>query len=310
MKTVFIINPVAGNGNALKKWSRFAETIRFPYETVLTQKAGHAITIARSYKEAGEKTLIVGFGGDGTLREIIAGAAGAENLLVGAIAAGSGNDFGRGFHSFQNAESIAEFLEHPEAVREDLGELQNGGIHRFASSSGIGLDAEISVLVNRSTLKRWLNKINAGKLVYLLYVVLTLARFKKFQLTVEQQGRKTVFEDVWLATVSNQPYFGGGMKISPASKTDDGLLELTVVHGISRLKLLLVFGTVFTGSHTRFKEVHQTSGTEFELAVDGAIFRHTDGDYAGKTPIHEAVSYTVSEHHWYAVNTRKKEERK
>lgn len=310
MKTVFIINPVAGNGNALKKWRRFAETIRFPYETVLTQRAGDVTAIVRSYKEAGNKTLIIGFGGDGTLREIIAGAAGAEQLIVGAIAAGSGNDFGRGYHAFPTAESIADFLKHPTSKREDLGELQNGEIHRFASSSGIGLDAEISALVNRSILKSWLNKINAGKLVYLLYVVLTLARFKKFQLAVEQQGQKTIFEDVWLATVSNQPYFGGGMKLSPASKTDDGLLELTVVHGISRLKLLLVFGTVFTGSHTRFKEVHQTSGTEFKLAVDGAIFRHTDGDYAGKTPIQEAVRYTVSEHHWYAVNTRKKEESK
>lgn len=310
MKTVFIINPVAGNGNALKKWNRFAQTIQFPYETVLTQTSGHATNVVQSYKETGEKTLIIGFGGDGTLREIIAGAAGAEHLVVGAIAAGSGNDFGRGFQSFANAQSIEKFLMHPETRREDLGELQNGEVHRFASSSGVGFDAEISALVNRSTLKKWLNRINAGKLVYLLYVVLTLARFKKFQLVVEQQGQKTIFEDVWLATVSNQPYFGGGMKLSPASKTDDGLLELTVVHGISRLKLLLVFGTVFTGSHTRFKEVHQTSGTEFKLVVDGAIFRHTDGDYAGKTPIQEAVRYTVSEHHWYAVNTRKKEESK
>jgi diacylglycerol kinase (ATP) len=310
MKTVFIINPAAGNGNALKKWNRFAATIDFPYETVLTRFAGHATSIVESYKKSGEKALIIGFGGDGTLREIVAGAAGTERLMVGAVAAGSGNDFGRGFCSFPDAEAIAAFLKEPSASREDLGELHNGEAYRFASSSGLGFDAEISVLVNRSKLKKWLNKINAGKLVYLLYVVLTLARFRKFGLVVEHGGQQEVYEDVWLATVSNQPYFGGGMKISPASKTDDGLLELTVVHRISRMKLLLVFGTVFTGSHTRFKEVVQKSGAEFKLTVDEAVLRHIDGDSAGKATKNKPMTYAVSEQFWYAVNTRKKEESK
>ena len=35
------------------------------------------------------------------------------------------------------------------------------------------------------------------------------------------------------------------MKISPAAKADDGQVDITIVHGISRIKLLLVFVTVF-----------------------------------------------------------------
>ncbi|MGK7378069.1 diacylglycerol/lipid kinase family protein [Planococcus sp. 1R117A] len=308
MKIVFIINPVAGNGNALKKWSHFKNTISFPYEMVLTHFPGEATNLVKSIKESGEKALVIGFGGDGTLREIIAGAAGAEQLMIGSIAAGSGNDFGRGFCSFEDAVEIEKFLKQPITTKEDVGEFHNGETYQFVSSSGIGFDAEISFWVNRSNLKKWLNKINAGKLVYLLYVIKMLVRPKKFSLIVEHNGQRQIYEDVWLATVSNQPYFGGGMKISPNSKTDDGLLELTVVHRISRLKLLLVFGTVFTGSHTRFKEVVQKSDAEFRLTVDDSIFRHVDGDYAGETPKDETVSYAVSKKYWYAVNIRKKEE--
>jgi diacylglycerol kinase (ATP) len=308
MKVVFIINPAAGNGNALKKWQRFKQTIRFPYKAVFTEACGHATEWVKALHASKEAMLIIGFGGDGTLREIIAGAAGAKHLIVGSVAAGSGNDFGRSYTSFKDADAIYQYLSGPNFVEEDLGEFSDGAVHRFASSSGIGFDAEISVLVNRSPAKKWLNKIGAGKIVYLLYVIKTLMKFEQFQLTVENGNEKAIYGNVWFATVSNQPYFGGGMKISPSSKTGDGLLELTVVHNLSRLKLLFIFGTVFTGAHTRFKEVVQMSGPEFRLSADKIVFRHVDGDEAGTTPENKTVAYAISKQHWKSVNIEQKEE--
>lgn len=308
MKTVFIINPAAGNGNSLAKWEQFKKELAFPYETMFTQYAGHATDLVRSLRSTGETCLVIGFGGDGTLREVIAGAAGASNLVVGSVPAGSGNDFSRGFYSFRDGAAIGCFLENPLFSKEDLGELNAPDTWRFVSSSGIGFDAEISVLVNRSAAKKALNRIGAGKLVYLVYVVRTLMGFQKFGLSVQHEGTETAYEDVWFATVSNQPYFGGGMKISPKSKTDDGLLELTVVHGISRLKLLMVFGTVFSGSHTKFKEVVQMSGSGFRLATDREVYRHVDGDSAGKTLAGQEMYYGISEDYWNAANKGKKED--
>jgi YegS/Rv2252/BmrU family lipid kinase len=308
MKTVFIVNPAAGNGNSLAKWEQFKKELAFPYETMLTEYAGHATDLVRSLRSTGEICLIIGFGGDGTLREVIAGAAGAPNIVVGSVPAGSGNDFSRGFYSFRDGAAIGRFMEKPVFSKEDMGELNASDTWHFVSSSGIGFDAEISVWVNRSAAKKALNRIGAGKLVYLVYVLRTLAGFQKFGLSVQQDGTETVYEDVWFATISNQPYFGGGMKISPKSKTDDGLLELTVVHGISRLKLLLVFGTVFSGSHTKFKEVVQMSGRGFRLAADREVDRHVDGDSAGKTAAGEEMYYRISADYWNAVNKGKKED--
>ncbi|HSP21901.1 MAG TPA: YegS/Rv2252/BmrU family lipid kinase [Planococcus sp. (in: firmicutes)] len=308
MKTIIIVNPAAGNGNAAKKWNKFKRTALFPHDLVTTQYAGHAQETVTRLRETEEPVLVIGFGGDGTMREIIAGAAGARNLIVGSVAAGSGNDFSRGFYSFKDAESVSRFLMDPSSREQDLGEFADSGFFRFASSSGIGFDAEISAMVNRSLAKKGLNKIGAGKLVYLLYVIRTLFRFQKFGLAVEIDGQEQCFDDVWLATVSNQPYFGGGMKISPNSETGDGRLELTIVSGIPRLKLLLVFGTVFTGTHTRFKEVVQLSSSQFRLKTDRQVYRHIDGDYAGKSPGNEPVEYGVSKSRWNAINNGKKED--
>lgn len=308
MKTIFVINPAAGNGKSLAKWNRFKKGLAFPYEALLTEYPGHATDMVRNLHSIEEPCLIIGFGGDGTLREIIAGAAGAANIVVGSVPAGSGNDFGRGFYSFRDGRDIGRFIGNPVFSKEDLGEIKSPAPFRFVSSSGIGFDAEISVLVNRSAAKKMLNRIGAGKLVYLMYVVRTLVGFGKFGLTVRHGGTETVYRDVWFATVSNQPYFGGGMKISPKSRTDDGLLELTVVHGISRLKLLLVFGTVFTGSHTKFKEVVQMSGESFLLTADREVYRHVDGDAAGRTSAGQEVEYAISEDYWKAANKGKKED--
>lgn len=308
MKVVFIVNPVAGNGNALKKWQQFKQTISFPFEVCFTETGGHATKLVEAMRDLMEPVLIIGFGGDGTLREIIAGAAGADHLAVGFVAAGSGNDFGRGYTAFPDAETILQFLSQASFSLEDLGEFNDETSYRFASSSGIGFDAEISVLVNQSPAKKWLNKAKAGKIVYLLYLVKTFIKFKQFQLVVEEGNRRHVYDNVWFATISNQPYFGGGMKISPNSKTSDGLLELTVVHNLSRLKLLFIFGTVFTGTHIRFKEVIQLSRSEFRLAADRKVFRHIDGDEAGTTTKDRAVTYAVSNQQWKSVNIEKKEE--
>ena len=301
MRTVFIINPLAGNGNSMKKWRKFKRGISFPFEEVVTQYAGHAIQIASSFESMQEEILLIGFGGDGTLREIIAGAAGNPSVIVGSVAAGSGNDFSRSFQSFRSGEEIKRFLRDPKAKPQDLGELKEGTRFKFVSSSGIGFDAEVSFFVNESLAKVWLNRFHAGKLVYLLYVIKTLIKFERFDLEVEHDGKTLYFQDVWLATVSNQPYFGGGMAISPDSKTDDGLLELTVVHGISRKKLLYVFRTVFKGTHMRFREVAHMSGKEFGLVTDRVVYRHVDGDYAGKTIEGKKVDYFISEKHWKSI---------
>ncbi|TWT08480.1 diacylglycerol kinase family lipid kinase [Planococcus sp. CPCC 101016] len=302
MKIVFVINPVAGNGKAMRKWQRFEKTIHFPFEHVITRFPGHATEIAKTYREDEQHVLLIGFGGDGTLREIAAGAAGAKELIVGSVAAGSGNDFARAYPTFKDAQAIEKFLENPSFKSEDMGEFFNDAACYFVSSSGIGLDAAISIAVNQSPIKKTLNRIGLGKLTYLAYVIKTLMKFERFTLSVESGGGTFIYKNVWLATVNNQPYFGGGMKISPRSKTDDGMLELTVVHQISRLKLLLVFGTVFSGTHTRFKEVSQKSDTEFRLLTDKPVCRHVDGDDAGKSPYNERVVYRISKHDWKTIN--------
>ena len=64
--------------------------------------------ITTTYKDDGQRILLIGFGGDGTLREIIVGAAGANELIIGSVAAGSGNDFARAYGTFKEVHEIEQ----------------------------------------------------------------------------------------------------------------------------------------------------------------------------------------------------------
>jgi len=304
MEITIIVNPAAGNGKALKRWKGFKKGLDFSFDLKITSKAKEATELTRELTKNKGQKLIIAFGGDGTAHEVIEGAMDSKDCIVGVIGAGSGNDFGRGFNSFKTPSELNRYVRELSGSKKmDIGFLQTiQQDYYFVNNSGIGFDAYVAYQVNKSSIKKFLNKFGLGKLAYTYYLVQTLVTFKRFQLIVESNNQVHKFQNVWFATVSNQPFFGGGMKISPKSIPSDGLIEVTVAHDLSRLKLLLVFVTVFFGAHTKFKEVHQHQSESFTLVTDKIVFRHTDGEFAGRTSPDIKDHFSVQEGKWNITN--------
>ena len=305
----FIINEQAGNGKGKKVWEKLRKELHTPFSFYITNHHGHATTIARkiasNFQLTGQKILLIAVGGDGTIHEVVNGVIGFNHVYVGAIGAGSGNDFSREYFTFHTAYEIDEFIKGNEQSLQqfDSGMVKwsTGQSIHFVNNSGIGFDAFVAKLANHSTIKKRLNKMGLGKFSYVYFVLLGLFTFKLFTLTVEQNGSQRKYEKVWFATVSNQPYFGGGMKISPQSDPMDGKLELTIVYNLSRLKLLLMFVTVFFGSHTRLQEVVQQKGDQFTLYINDELPCHADGEVMGVTKNNSRIDYVVQKKSWMSI---------
>lgn len=295
-----ILNPIAGRGESSKIWDHWQRQLTIAPTIHRTQYKGHAFEIAKEINEAAhkdkEQTCIIAIGGDGTVHEVLNGVMGNDFVTLGVIKAGSGNDFSRTYRVFNYPEELQQFLHIPNKELHDCGMVEFQQPRAFVNNCGIGFDAFVAELTNDSKVKKRLNQIGLGKLSYVYYVIIGLMKFKPFELVTIQNGEKQTFHKVWFATLCNQPYFGGGMKISPNSKTNDGKLELTVVHNLSRIKLLLVFGTVFLGKHLRFREVTQMTGQHFQIQYNTQLFCHTDGE----TVEHNAntLSFYVKKHSW------------
>lgn len=295
-KVVFILNEHAGNGRSKKVWDTWKDKVTFPYTFFVTEYSGHATEITRQCaKENQEPLLIVAIGGDGTVHEIISGATGYEHVRVGVISAGSGNDFGRTFSVFQSIEQIEAYT----YEKYDLGKLANErSTYNFVNNAGFGFDAKVVYSSNNSKWKKWLNAFGLGKITYILYVVKELLVFQTFSFSLLTKEDTLKFDDVWFIVVCNQAYFGGGMKISPSSIPDDQLIEMTVVHKLARWKLLFIFGTVFFGKHTKYKEVKQLQAKDFTIRMHEKVYGHVDGEFSCVTEQEQCFSFSVQPKAW------------
>jgi diacylglycerol kinase (ATP) len=94
---------------------------------------------------------------------------------------------------------------------------------------------------------------------------------------VEHDGG--VFEGrAMFAVVANLPSFGGGMRIAPEARIDDGLLDLVVVRAIPRLTLLTVFPKVYFGRHVTHPAVTILRTRRVALTVDRALTMYGGGE--------------------------------
>ncbi|PID15645.1 hypothetical protein CSV63_07670 [Sporosarcina sp. P34] len=304
MDVHFIINEQAGDGKGAKLWANLRKNSSYPFH--LTERRNHAKELSQQLAEQTDVSLLlVVIGGDGTIHEVLNGVAGYPHVTVGIMKAGSGNDFARTFPAFNSLQEVESYSVREPVKRRivDFGSvrLSNTDQRCFASNCGFGLDADISLAVSQSTIKKTLNKWKLGSIVYALTVARSLLAFKPFNATVQIDSDTRIFENVWMITVSNQKYYGGGMKISPHSIYDDGEFELTVIHSISVLKFLAVFLTVFNGSHTKLKGVSTYKNDKFIMETDRVVGCHTDGEFIGTTT-DQPVICEVDQRKWFIAD--------
>lgn len=282
MKVHFIVNEQAGGKKGKRIWRQVQRKIAFPYELLLTTGPLAASRYVQAIERQMEAQLIVVIGGDGTIHEVVNGAQGRDDLIVSFMKAGSGNDFARGIQNFNSYEEIVSFMQKSERLKKwiDVATVQSNYVNKsFVNNCGLGFDAYVCSLVNQSKVKKFFNQLRLGKLSYVYVMIKALFTYKPFQLELEIDGQsKKHFDNVWFVAVSNQPYFGGGMKISPDSKIDDGQLEITVVHALPSWRFLLLFFTVYNGSHLNYKEVVYMSAKEIRCTISEPVHCHTDGE--------------------------------
>ncbi len=265
------------------------------YQATFTEYPGHAKRLAAEIAASNdEEKVMIAVGGDGTMHEVMNGMINYKNIILGFVPGGSGNDFSRGFHIPSDPiEALQVMLQlmKSDAPFIDAGKVTIGDSteHYFINNMGAGFDALVSHEVNQSRMKGILNKLSMGRLVYVYFLLKKLFTYKCTSIELSIEGKKHIFDNTWFVTVSNQPYYGGGMKIAPNALPDDGLFEITVVHNLSKIKLLLVFISVFWGKHVHFKEVKTFQGSTVTIQSESPVFIHADGEMIGYTPLNMQV---------------------
>jgi YegS/Rv2252/BmrU family lipid kinase len=246
---------------------------------------GHATELASKIcsEYSGIKNIIV-IGGDGTINEVINGIRDFKEVLLGYIPSGSSNDLARSLRIPKDPlEALANILKPTKFKYQDYGVITFSDIklspRRFACSSGIGYDANVCHEVQYSSLKKALNRIGAGKLVYFAIAFKQLLATKPVNATVIVDGiKKDTYKNVLLVSSMIHKYEGGGLLMAPHANPCDGKLSVCLVHGLSKVKAFLLLPTIITGAHIKYKGVEAFHCSEIEIITDKVTSVHTDGE--------------------------------
>ena len=286
----FIVNPNSRSGQGRDIWNHLRsimESQGISYQYFLTEYVGQATEFARNISASGtpeDPAVLVAVGGDGTIYEVLTGIVDLDNVIFGYIPTGSGNDFCRSMGlPTDPQEALHTILKKERIVPMDVPRISLGShSYRFGISAGMGYDAAVCQEVLITPGKKLLNRLHLGKLTYLMVALKQFLFLTPSTVTVRtDDGIIQTFPRTWFATVMNQKYEGGGFKFCPDAEPDDGLLDVIVVAGISRLKMLFCLPGALRGRHTKISGVHIFRCHDVHITSDTPLPVHKDGESGG-----------------------------
>jgi diacylglycerol kinase (ATP) len=233
---------------------------------------------------AGVDAVVVS-GGDGMVNLAVNAVAGTGTPL-GIVAAGTGNDIARELGLPLAVEDAAAVVVRAlddgsrRTVDAARCHLEGGGVRWFAGVLCAGFDAVVNERANAWTWPR-------GQARYTLAVARELPVFREHSYVLDLDGRR-VSGRAMLVAVANAPAYGGGMRISPGSSMDDGLLDVVVAGPMSRFELLRIFPKVFSGRHLDHPRVtvYRAARVRVEALPDQkGIVGYADGERFGPLPL-------------------------
>lgn len=276
MRHLFIVNPAAGKKKSteilLKKLEELKKTVKL--EVVMTEGAGDAERITREAAELGEPLRVYACGGDGTLNEVVNGAAGCDHVAITNVAKGTGNDFlkifGEGWREgFNDLEGL---MNGPQAAFDviDCGGKLGLGV------ACAGIDARVGNDVHRYKSLPLVGGMGAYVLS-LIDNVLFKGITQKMKVIASDGYRYD--GEISLVCACNGRYYGGGFMPVGEAMPDDGILDFLIVRGVTMIQLLKLVKKYATGRYRECMEhLHHFRGDQVTFSAEDGMVVIVDGE--------------------------------
>jgi diacylglycerol kinase (ATP) len=280
------LNPAAGR----RRGRRRLATYRRLLEDTLPDVTIESTTAPGEERDLAERAVqegydvVVAVGGDGTWSNVADRlvVSGREDVALGILPSGTGNDFGRNFgYDPRSPEEAVRVLSEGHTRAVDVGRVESLStsdrgperfeVRHFLNVVGFGFDIAV---IDASARARFLK----GELLYKITALQQLFRFEGFRFRLEPSGGDARGGTHLMLTVSNGRYFGGGFPIAPAATVTDGLLHACRIEDASPLARLRLFNLAERGRHVRSDRVEILGDAGFRLTFDAPPRFEVDGD--------------------------------
>ena len=241
------------------------------HEVQDTSSAEESFAVAHAAARAGR--VVIAAGGDGTVRDVLNGimAAGRPDAIMGHIPLGTGNDIARSLGRVgAGFEKALDALQEMRVQLIDVGRV--GDDEYFINVIGIGFDGEVARRATRMGLPS-----------YFPAVLRTIVGYdpQSYRITWpggEWRGRAL------MVTGMNGSYEGGGFRLAPHARLQDGLLDVYWIDPISLWQFARYVWAVRWGTHERLPMVQMRRLPRLSVECEGPLQYHVDGEYRERPP--------------------------
>lgn len=244
---LFILNSFAGTKDSTPLLKAEIEALGRD-DTVIeyTESKGDAENIARRYAQKGEPLRVYACGGDGTANEALQGLYGFDNVALGVVPVGTGNDYVRSLPAdVQDYRDINKMINGFEMTVD----LLKCGDRLALNVVSAGYDCEVADRAQKN--KRM--PLMSGPLAYKLAIVQCLINKRKHTFVPYADGRAVKipegFKTQMLAVAAKGMYYGGGIKATPYARLDDGLIDFMSIPTVPVSFFARMIGLFTRGEH-------------------------------------------------------------
>ncbi len=289
-ETHFIINPAAAAGRTEKRWLRLLSHLRktgsgdFTYS--LTAYPGQGYRIARLAVAHGCQLIGV-MGGDGTIQEVVNGLFQHGQSLnprvrLAILNSGTGQGLARSLGLPETPEEQLALIGRGAVRQIDLARVTfRGGddrLHRrvFVNECQIGIGGRVVERLHGGA------KRLGGFLAFGMTALRTALRYPAHSLDMVLDDTRPIRQSVLGVVIANGAVTGGGMRLTPLARLDDGWLDVLLIHSQSFFQRLRNFPKIYSGNHIhcpaftylRVKQITINGSAEVPIAADGEFLGH------------------------------------
>jgi diacylglycerol kinase (ATP) len=274
-RIALLTNPTSGKGKGARAAARALPRLReagFAVSDLVGRDAEEAADLARSAVESGVEAVVV-CGGDGMVHLAVQVLVGS-GVALGIIPAGTGNDVARYLDlPRKDPEAAADIVVGSRTTTIDLA---RAGDTYYVTVLASGFDSKVNERANEMTWPK-------GQMRYNLATFAELRVFEPLPYRLTLDGRDLTL-DAMLVAVGNGPSFGGGLRITHGADMHDGLLDVVVIHPLSKPRLLTTYPRLFKGTHVRMAEYEHHLVSSVTVDAPG-IVAYADGERLGALPL-------------------------
>lgn len=279
-----LVNSAAGGGRAkayLPQIQKLFAHLHFPAEFVLTRSAEELAAkvqqaITNRYK------FLIAMGGDGTFQGL-ANAAFGQDVVLGILPTGGGNDFAAALGLPGDPIAAARAIAGGQPRWVDLirATTAEGRTRLYAGGGGIGLDAEAARYASGAY--RWL----PGRSRYLASALRALVGYVPLEVRIDFPGSDLISWEAkaLLAAVLNVPTYGAGLRLAPGATLDDAALHVALIEDIGTFGVLRLLPRLIGSGELRTSRLKRWRVSKVRLTTRKTSLFHGDGEILGSTPV-------------------------